>query len=314
MKRLLPLFLTLLCFMATVCACRQEPAETDGVKVVTAAFPYYDLVKQIAGDCATVTLLLKPGEEPHSYEPTPKDILALRSCDLFLYTGGESDAWLKALLDGTEESSIHVLPLIESVNPLETEHNHDRDSGKGGHTVVYDEHIWTSPANMVRLTEVVAKALISVDPAGRDVYEANAAAYRTELETLDRELRALVGNAARRLLVFGDRFPFLYLTEEYGLDHAAAFSGCSEESEVSPATVAELVRTVRANNIPVVFCTELSSGRIADSICAETGAVKRSLHSCANVTKDEAAAGATYLSLMQQNLTVLREALGENNA
>jgi len=200
--------------------------------------------------------------------------------------------------------------LMEAVEPSEVEHGHDHGEEAGHHTVTYDEHIWTSPVNAIKLTEAITDALIAVDPAGRDVYEANVAAYLAELESLDNDYRALTDNAARRMLIFGDRFPFLYMTEEYGLDHAAAFPGCSEESEVSPATVAFLVKTVKENGIPVVFCTELSSGRIADSICAETGAVKRSLHSCANVTKDEASAGETYLSLMRQNLAVLREALG----
>ncbi len=310
MKRLLTLFLALLCLAMTASSCQREESETSGVKIVTAAFPYYDFARQIAGERATVTLLLKPGEEPHSYEPTPKDILSLRSCDLFLYTGGESDAWVKTLLDSADGASVNAMPLMEAVEPSEVEHGRDHGEEVGHHTVTYDEHIWTSPVNAIKLTEAITDALIAVDPAGRDVYEANAAAYLAELESLDNDYRALTDNAARRMLIFGDRFPFLYMTEEYGLDHAAAFPGCSEESEVSPATVAFLVKTVKENGIPVVFCTELSSGRIADSICAETGAVKRSLHSCANVTKDEASAGETYLTLMRQNLAVLREALG----
>lgn len=309
MKRLLPLLLALLCLTAAATSCEKEVSGTDGVKIVTAAFPYYDFARQIAGDRATVTLLLKPGEEPHSYEPTPKDILSLRSCDLFLYTGGASDAWVKTLLGGADGASVNAVPLMEAVEPLAVEHDHDHEAGH--HTVTYDEHIWTSPVNAIKLTKAICDALIAADPEGRAVYEANTAAYLAELETLDHDYRTLAANAERRMLVFGDRFPFLYLTEEYGLTHAAAFPGCSEESEVSPATVAFLVQTVKEQGIPVVFCTELSSGRIADSICAETGAVKRSLHSCANVTKDEAAAGETYLSLMQKNLSVLREALGD---
>ncbi len=309
MKRLLPLLLALLCLTFIVTACEQENSGTDGVTVVTAAFPYYDFARQIAGDRATVTLLLKPGEEPHSYDPTSKDILSLRSCDLFLYTGGASDTWVETLLGGADGASVNAVSLMTAVEPLEVEHDHDHEDGH--HTVTYDEHIWTSPTNAIKLTEAIRDALIAVDPEGKAVYEANAAAYLAKLEALDQDYRTLISHAERTTVVFGDRFPFLYLTEEYGLTHVAAFPGCSEESEVSPATVAFLIKTVKEQGIPVVFCTELSSGRIADSICAETGAVKRSLHSCANVTKDEAAAGETYLSLMQKNLSVLREALGE---
>ncbi len=311
MKRLLLLLFVFLCLVVTATACGKGESGTDGMTVVTTAFPYYDFARQVAGDRATVTLLLKPGEEPHSYEPTPKDVLSLRSCDLFLYTGGTSDAWVKTLLGGAEGTSVNAVSLMEVVDPLESDHDHDHDHEAGHHTVSYDEHIWTSPINAIKLTEAIRDALIAADPDGRTIYEANAAAYLAELEALDQSYRALVARAERTLVVFGDRFPFLYLTQEYGLDHAAAFPGCSEESEVSPATVAFLIKTVREQGIPVVFCTELSSGRIADSICAETSAVKRSLHSCANVTKDEAAAGETYLSLMQRNLSLLREALGE---
>lgn len=311
MNRLFTLFLALLCLAMTVSSCQPEESEKrSGVKIVTAAFPYYDFARQIAGERATVTLLLKPGEEPHSYEPTPKDILSLRSCDLFLYTGGESDAWVKTLLDSADGASVNAMPLMEAVEPSEVEHGHDHGEEAGHHTVTYDEHIWTSPVNAIKLTEAITESLIEADPDGRALYEANAAAYIAELRGLDQDYREAVQAARRKLLVFGDRFPFLYLTACYGLEHAAAFSGCSEESEVSSATVAYLIQTVKENQIPVVFCTELSSGRIADSICAETQAVKRSLHSCANVTKDEAEAGETYLSLMRKNLSLLREALG----
>ncbi len=307
LKRIVCLLLICLCLGGMLLSCREREFPSEGLQVVTPYFPYYDMAHRLAGDRATVTLLLKPGSEPHAYEPSPKDILAIRSCDLFLYTGGRSDAWVETLLGSSEEKTAS-LALMDFVEKREEAHDHGED---GHHTVTYDEHIWTSPANAIRLVEVIRDRLVALDPEGQAVYEANAEAYLTELIALDADYRALVAGAERRLVVFGDRFPFLYLAEEYGLAHIAAFPGCSEESEVSPATVAYLIRRVKEEGIPVVFCTELSSGRIADSICTETGAVKRSLHSCANVTKAEAEAGETYLSLMRKNLAVLQEALGE---
>ncbi|MBE6622425.1 MAG: zinc ABC transporter substrate-binding protein [Ruminococcaceae bacterium] len=312
MKRLTVLLVAIVCLGAVLTSCQREGTNEQGVTVVTTAFPYYDFARQIAGDRAGVTLLLKPGAEPHSYEPSPADMLAIRSCDLFLYTGGESDAWVKGLLGASDGRTVNALALMDAVERREVEHDHDGETGH--HTVTYDEHIWTSPVNAIKLTEAITEALVSIDPEGKAIYEANAAAYLEELRDLDGAYRSLANNAERRLLVFGDRFPFLYMTEEYGLDHAAAFSGCSEESEVSAATVAYLIQTVKENGVPVVLCTELSSGRIADGICRETGAVKHSLHSCANVTKDEAAAGESYLTLMRRNLAVLKTALGERDS
>ena len=308
MKRLIVLLVAILCLGAVMSSCRQEETKDCAVTVVTTAFPYYDFARQIVGDRAAVTLLLQPGEEPHTFEPSPREMLAVRNADLFLYTGGESDTWVKTLLGGTDAGTGKALSLIGVIEPLVSGHDHGEETGH--HTVTYDEHIWTSPVNAIKLTEAITEALASVDPEGRTLYEANAAAYITELRSLDQDYRDAVQTAHRKLLVFGDRFPFLYLTACYGLEHAAAFSGCSEESEVSSATVSYLIRTVKEKQIPVVLCTELSSGRIADRICAETQAVKRSFHSCANVTKDEAQSGETYLSLMRKNLAVLREALG----
>ncbi len=295
-----------LCLVLCLHSCDVEREDDGRLSVVTASFPLYDFARRLVGDRGEVTLLLGPGEETHSYEPTPKDILAIRGCDLFLYVGGESDAWVKKLLGG-DGKNVNALALMNAVEPLKEDHDHDHEVGN--HTVTYDEHIWTSPVNAMKMVKAIADALVSVDAEGKAAYETAAEAYLTELTALDTDIRTLVDGAARKVLLFGDRFPFLYFTKEYGLDHYAAFSGCSDESEVSAATVAFLIDTVKAENIPVVFTTELSTGRIADSICSATGAKKRTLHSVANVSRDEALAGATYLSLMRQNLEALEEAL-----
>ncbi len=306
MKRLLCLLLALLCLVLCLPSCDAEQEDDGHLSVVTASFPLYDFARRLVGDRGEVTLLLKPGEETHSYEPTPKDILTIQRCDLFLYVGGESDAWVKKLLAG-DGKQVNVLALLDVVEPLEEEHDHDHEAGH--HTVTYDEHIWTSPVNAMKMVEAVAEALVAVDPEGKGDYDAAEAAYLAELAVLDADIRTLVEGASRKVLLFGDRFPFLYFAQEYGLSHYAAFSGCSDESEVSAGTVAFLIDKVKTEEIPVVFTVELSSGRIADSICSATGAQKRMLHSVSNVSRDEAEAGATYLSLMRQNLEALAEAL-----
>jgi len=312
-RRGLCLLAALFLLGTALAACSMPSATDDGkLRLVTTCFPLYDFASQIVGDRAEVTLLLKPGEESHSYEPTPKDILAIRNCDLFLCIGGQSDRWVTTLIGGDDMKHLRVLSLIDCVTPLvshEDEHEHE----VGEETVTYDEHIWTSPTNAQAMVKAIRDAVIAIDPDNRSHYEERSVAYLAELTALDCALRTLVDRAERKTLLFGDRFPFLYFVNAYGLTYYAAFSGCSEESEVSAATIAFLIDKVRSESLPVVLITELSSGRIAESIAEATGATILSLHSCNNITADEAASGVTYLSLMQQNLTVLRTALGERS-
>lgn len=307
-------FAILLLSLSTVFSCTPSVTNDGKLQIVTTCFPLYDFARQITGDTATVTLLLKPGEESHSYEPTPKDILAIRNCDLFLCIGGSSEVWVETLIGGEDMTNLSVLSLMETVEPLALAHDHEHDKEEGHETVTYDEHIWTSPKNAMAMVGAICDALVAADPLHESNYRANTASYLAELTVLDRDFRLLIDGAIRKTVLFGDRFPFLYFVTEYGLSYYAAFSGCSEESEVSAATVAFLIQKVKEKSLPVVFVTELSSGRIADSICEATGAIKLSLHSCNNITADETQSGETYLSLMRRNLSALRIALGERNS
>lgn len=297
----LALCLALLLTLLTAVSCGTPPTESEGLSIVTTNFPLYDFAREIVGEAGTVTLLLQPGEEVHSFEPTPKDLLTVRDCDLFLCIGGESEAWVDELLETPDLKNTAVLRLIDSVAPSAEEHD--------GHEHTEDEHIWTSPKNAVRMVEVIAERLQTIDAENAAAFASNAAAYVAELTALDEAFRQAVSEGTRRTLIFGDRFPFLYFVEEYGLSYAAAYPGCAEASEPSAATVAALIEQVKTENIPVVFCREMSTGRIADTICEATGAAKRVFHSCVNLSAEEQKAGETYLSLMYQNLAVLKEAL-----
>ncbi len=309
MKRLKTLLL-LGCCLLLFSGCAGKTAETGRLKAVASAFPEYDLLRAVGGDRVEAAMLLKPGMEAHSFEPSPQDILAIRTSKLFVYGGGESDVWADRLLESGDLGDTKVLALMDHalLRHEETlEYMTVEEAEAEGDE--YDEHVWTSPKNMLILTKAMQDALTELDPAGAEEYRANAESYAAKLKDLDTQLRELAQNSKRTLLVFGDRFPFLYLTREYGLDYAAAFPGCSGETDANPATVARMIDIVQEAGIPVVFKCDLSEGKLADTIAEAAGAKVLTLYSAHTLSKDDFEAGETYLSLMAKNTEALREAL-----
>lgn len=303
MKRLITLCLSCLILIGLF-SCANVGGNGDGISIVTTCFPLYDFAREIIGKRGEVTLLLKPGQDAHSYAPSAKDIVKIKNCDLFLCIGGEDEAWVDTLLSGSDLNNVRSLSLIEHVPLLSDGHSHD-----DGHDHTYDEHIWTSPKKAAIMVEHITAELVSIFPEEKEYFESNMSAYLSALSSLDSAFTELVSKAERSTVVFGDRFPFLYLTEEYGIEYHSVFTGCSDMTEPSASAVAELISIINEHNIPTVFITELSNGKIADSICAQTGAVKAVMHSCANLTKSDKENGETYISLMTKNLEALRNAL-----
>lgn len=313
MKKHICLFCAAALLLSLCCGCGQSaaPTGTGKLRAVASAFPEYEFLRAVAGDRAEVTLLLSPGTEPHSYEPSPQDVIAIQGSDLFVYGGGESDVWLDRVLDAGQRERLYIVSLMDHAVLREEEvQDHmtaeEEDEGEGP---AYDEHVWTSPANAIRIVEAIRAQLAALDPAGEAVYTANAAAYTEKLTDLDARFRQMAADAARDELVFGDRFPFLYLVREYGLKYAAAFPGCSSGTDANPATVTWLIDRVAAEGIPVIFKCDLSAGRLADTIAEATGAKVLTVYSCHTVSKADFDAGETYLSLMERNLTAMTEAL-----
>ena len=494
MKRVFPILLSL-ALLITLCAgCGPSPSqEGDGEKlsVVSTTFPGYDFTRAVAGEQVELTMLLPPGAESHSFEPTPQDIIKIQNCDVFIYVGGDSDTWVDGILDSMDTSGMQIISMMdlvetvpeEIVEGMEDDHDHDHDinpdeiydrplsdwagswstienalssgaldgymshqaeenetdlatqkaeytqrwksdypsleiTGDGltmggkttayqslgyqlvegdhgssvwygyeavdtasgvpkyiafsdhstggheegdedehdehdelphfhirygdesfealtamenwsptyfptdasheaiaeamsghGHEEEYDEHVWTSPVNAMKISEAISDTLCALDAEHADAYRANYATYLGKLEALDASFDAVVQDAARKTLIFGDRFPFRYFVDEYGLGYFAAFPGCSTETEASAQTVAFLIEKTKAEQIPVVFHIEFSNEKMADTICEATGAKKLLLHSCHNISKAEFEAGVSYLELMTQNVEALREAL-----
>lgn len=303
----------LLLFLCPLCACGESSGD-DGVSVVATVFTPYDLAREIAGDNANVQMLISPGADTHSYDPTPKDILAVSKCDVFIYVGGESDAWVEEILSSIDNSDMKVVKLIDCMEELYSEEykegmEHDHDHDHEDEETEYDEHVWTNPRNAALICERIAAALCEADAVNSESYNLNLAAYKAELSSLDEAFKEVVANGKRKEIIFGDRFPLLYFVKAYGLDYYAAFPGCSSETEPSGATVAFLINKVKEDGVPVVFHLELSTGKIADTICEATGAQKLQFNACHNVSKDDFEAGVTYLDLMRQNVEVLKTAL-----
>ncbi|MDR2509313.1 MAG: zinc ABC transporter substrate-binding protein [Spirochaetaceae bacterium] len=494
MKRvyILAILLTGFCaFLFTGCAKKASRARTDGkINITATIFPPFDFARAIAGDKANLSMLLPPGAESHSFEPTPADIIKVQNSDVFIYIGGESEVWVDRILDSIDTSDMKIVRLLDCVDAVEEEivegmqedeegheHGHEEftindvkdralgdwagdwqsvypylldgtlnpvmehkaedgektsneyfeqykkgyatdveriviDNGsmtfftkgkpaksqyvyrgtavateddgglwvrykfeatgntggapkyvlfsdhlhapqKAEHFHIYsgnesfevftedknpvnyptyypaalskseivaemleheeeaefDEHIWTSPRNAMRMVSEIANALAEKDSANAAFYRQNAESYTAELASLDMEIRSVTGGAARNTLVFADRFPFRYFADEYGLEYFAAFPGCSTETEPSAATVAFLIKKIQAEKIPVVFHIELSNEKMADAVAEQTGAKKRLLNSAHNVSKKDFDSGVRYLDIMKANLEALRDAL-----
>jgi zinc transport system substrate-binding protein len=292
---------------------RRETKNTEGkINVVTTIFPPYDFVREIVGDRVNLTMLLPPGAESHSFEPTPRDIITVQNSDVFIYVGGESDAWAERILDSFDTSRMDIITLMDCVEVVEEEIVEGMEEEEGSEyeeEAEYDEHVWTSPRNAQLIVRKIADVLKARDAPNAAAYEKNTAAYIAKLTELDASFQKVVDGAKRKIFIFGDRFPFRYFADAYGLSYYAAFPGCSTETECSAATVAFLINKVRSDQIPVIFHIELSNEKIADAICEETGAKKMLLHAVHNVSKRDFEGGATYYGLMSQNVKNLQEAL-----
>ena len=323
MKRILLVFLVLtMAVSVTACGAGNfsNLADDGTVSVVTTIFPVYDWTRQVLGEDseAELTFLLSSGVDLHSYQPTAADLLKLATCDLFIYVGGESDAWAEDALSEAANPNMVVLNLMDVLGDAlaeeevvegmeETEEEEAEADGPE-----YDEHIWLSLKNAGTLVQAIADAMAKIDPEHAETCAANAADYIARLSELDADYQHTVDAAGKDTLLFGDRFPFRYLTDDYGLNYYAAFSGCSAETEASFETVVFLAEKVDELDLPAVLTIENSDGRIARTIVDNTKSGDQAIlamDSMQGTTGRDAAEGATYLEAMRENLNILKQAL-----
>ena len=323
MKKLIALLLSVLLITACFAACDSKtdtpdtPADDSGkLNVVCSIFPQYDFIKAIAGDKVNLTLLLDSKTDLHSYTPTADDIMTISKADLFINIGGESDDWAEDVLSSAANDKLHVVSLLKLVDAVEEEtlpgmqeeaEHEEADHEEDGPE--YDEHVWTSLKNVIQIIPALTDVLCELDSGNTALYQSNSSAYLAQLEALEAKYSDTIGKAARKTLLFADRFPFRYLANDYGLTCYAAFSGCSAETEASFETMTFLVDTVKEQSLPFVLMIDGSDGSVAETVSRQSGAEIRTLNSCQSVSPDDIAAGASYLTIMENNLAVLSEVL-----
>lgn len=320
MKRIISLLLTAVILLG-LSACGSEPAKDnpDPLSIVATIFPACDWVRQILGDeadQAQLTQLLDSGVDLHSFQPTVDDIVRISTCDLFIYVGGESDKWVADALRQAANPNMVVISLMDALGGSVKQEEHK--PGMDDHEEAdedepeYDEHVWLSLRNAGSLCRRICGALCTLDADHADTYRQNTDHYVQKLDELDAQYAQTVENAATKTLLFADRFPFRYLTDDYALDYYAAFSGCSAETEASFETIAFLADKADELHLRAICIIETSDGRIAQTVRDATSARDQAIvtvNSMQSITAKDAENGASYLQLAKDNLEALRQAL-----
>ena len=331
MKKSLPILLASFLMGVGLSACSAPSLNNDKLEIVTTIFPEYDWTREILGKNpanAEVTMLLDNGIDLHSYQPTAQDLLKISDCDLFIYVGGESDEWVERALEQSTNKDMVVINLLESLGDKakeeevkegmqgEEEHDHDHEDHDHDHEeeeeVEYDEHVWLSLKNASAICETIEKGIEKIDPANASTYKENLASYKAKLNSLDADYKAAVDASAIKTLVFGDRFPFRYMVDDYGLDYYAAFVGCSAETEASFETIVFLAGKIDELGLHSVLTIEGNDHRIAETVIANTTAKNQkilTMNSLQSTTSRDVTNGTSYLTVMTENLNTLKEAL-----
>ena len=327
----------------------REKFEQKKYSVVSTSFPGYDFARAVTKNTNISTkMLVKPGAETHTYEPTPQDIIDIKNADMFVYVGGDSDTWVEKILKDVDTKKTHVVKLVDLVSTVNEEivegmedegehehdhdhehhhehdhadhdhdhdHKHDHDHDHESHEHKHDhdeeeegpeidEHVWTSPKKAMEIVKKIAKVASEINAAEETKINDNAEKYVAEIAEVDKDLHQAIDGKISEIVV-ADRFPFRYFADEFSLKYAAAFSGCSEQTEASAKTISFLINKVKQEKIKKIYMIELSNGKIAETVSKDTGAEVLELHSAHNVTADDFSKGVTYVDLMKRNLLAL---------
>ena len=313
----------------------REKFEQKKYSVVSTSFPGYDFARAVTKNTNISTkMLVKPGAETHTYEPTPQDIIDIKNADMFIYVGGDSDTWVEKILKDVDTKKTHVVKLVDLVSTVNEEivegmededehdhdHNHDHDHDHADYDheshehkhehnekeegPEIDEHVWTSPKKAMEIVKKIAEVASEIDAEEKTKINDNTEKYVAEIAQVDKDLHQAIDGKISEIVV-ADRFPFRYFADEFGLKYAAAFSGCSEQTEASAKTISFLINKVKQDKIKKIYKIELSNGKIAETVSKDTGAEFLELHSAHNVTADDFSKGVTYVDLMKRNLAAL---------
>lgn len=313
MRKIIAVFLTFIIIMGIIFFIANKTNtstnnSTEKITVVTSLFPEYDFVKQIGKEKVNVKILLPPGTESHTYEPTPKDIININEANMFIYTSDDMEPWATKIANSID-SDTKILQAADNIELIEIEHNHSEDEDEHDEAHEYDAHVWLNPINSIKMINNITDKLCEVSPENAEYFRKNAEEYIKELEELDSQIKQTVDSSKRNKLVFGGEFAYIYFIKRYGLEYATAYDGCGEGAEPSVAKIKEIVDTINNEKIPVIFYQELSEGKVANMIANETNAKALVFHTAHNVTAEDLENGVTYLYIMKQNLENVKEAL-----
>lgn len=295
-----------LSFILAICGCSAKSKEISSqkLKITASLFPQYDFAKQIAKDKADVMLILPPGTESHSFDPSPADMMKILKSDIFLYTGKDMEPWADKIISSVKNNGLSVIDVSKGISLFENAHNQKNE--KHNHQHKYDPHIWMDPTLAVKMVENIEKELCSKDPKNASFYKANAEKYISELLALDKQIEETVQDSKRKAIVFAGRFAHLYFINRYGLEYKAAFDGCSTESEPSVKRIAKIISFIKENEIPYVYYEELTEPKVANSLAEQTGTKSLKFSTIHNITKEQMENEITYMDLMKENLHNLK--------
>lgn len=324
------LFIVISVIMVNLLACDNEKQEDSKITIMTTLFPQYDFAKQIVGDKCEVKLLLPPGVDSHSYEPTPKDIIDINNAEMIIYTGNEMEAWVATILQAIDNEKINVVNVSEGIELLETgaaehehEHNHEHSHEheeeleeenhkvdlEHGHVHGIDPHFFTSPKNAVIMMNTILEQVVKLDPENEAFYRKNAVAYIEKINEVDEKIHHIVEESENKTLYFGGKFALLYFVNEYHLSYVSPFDSCGHESEANPKSIVEIIECMNEHGADTVFYEELVDPKVANMIAEEIDGKTLLLHSCHNVSKEDLEKGVTYVDLMNQNAENLMKGL-----
>lgn len=306
MKKIISIFLLFVVTFA-FCSCGEVERSTGKISVVTTIFPYYDFARSVSKGTCDVDMLLKPGSDVHSFEPTPSDILKIRNADLFIYNGGESDEWVDSILESLGDTDKPVvMKMTDYVKPLtEMDADHHAEDEE-------DEHIWTSLDNAKTLVSKISDEVSKLDQKNKSVYSKNSSDYIEKISKVQSEIENTVNSSKSKKIVVGDRFPLLYFATEFSLDWECAFPGCSTETEPSLDRLSKLTDTIEKDKIKTILKLEMSENKVADTLADETNTKVRTFYSAESVSKEDFANNVTYVDLMERDNNALKEALSND--
>lgn len=306
MKKIISIFLLFVVTFA-FCSCGEVERSTGKISVVTTIFPYYDFARSVSKGTCYVDMLLKPGSDVHSFEPTPSDILKIRNADLFIYNGGESDEWVDSILESLGDTDKPVVmkmtDYVKSLTEMDADHHAEDEE---------DEHIWTSLDNAKTLVSKISDEVSKLDSKNKSIYHRNGLDYIEKISKVQSEIENTVNSSKSKKIVVGDRFPLLYFATEFSLDWECAFPGCSTETEPSLDRLSKLTDTIEKDKIKTILKLEMSENKVADTLADETNTKVRTFYSAESVSKEDFANNITYVDLMERNNNALKEALSND--